>query len=388
MRNTLSNLLTKKRNGLIIRVQQNIRSTTVNKVKKLLEDRNIPKVLDGVRTREDFEKKQDEIRKLLANRQYGEIPEKPEHMYVEEGAVLENFACGKAVLKHLEFKFEMDGKSFSFPAISVIPKSNVKRPAFVYIGFESGEGGKYMPSEEIVERGYALFAICHNEVTRDNNDFKDGIAKYLVKSRRKNNAPSKITLWAWAAMRVMDYIETLSDVIDLENVAVIGHSRLGKTALVTGGYDTRFKYVISNESGCCGAAIESGKVGERYDRISNVFPYWFCPAFNRDAQAGNPLPFDQNFLLSLTVPRCLIVGSAKEDLWADPTSEFLGVASLSNAYALYGMKGLVHNDEVPEPRAVLDEGDAVYYVREGTHFLSRHDWNTYMDIIDKRLNSK
>ena len=354
-------------------------------VEKLLDERNIPNILDGVKSREDFEKKQDKIRKLLAERQYGEIPAKPEHMFVESGEPYENFAAGKAVRKHLTFNFEMDGKSFSFPAMSVIPKGKQKCPAFVFISFEKGEANKYMPTEEIVERGFALFTFCYNDVSRDNNNFKDGIAKYLVKSRRKSSAPSKITLWAWAAMRVMDYIETLSDIIDVDNVAIIGHSRLGKTALVTGGYDTRFKYVISNDSGCCGAAIESGKVGERYERISKVFPYWFCPAFNRDAQAGNPLPFDQNFLLSLSVPRCVIVGSAKEDVWADPLSEFLGALSLKDAYKLYGMRGLIDNGEIPTPRTVLDEGDAVYYIREGTHFLSRHDWNTYMDIIDKKL---
>ena len=84
------------------------------------------------------------------------------------------------------------------------------------------------------------------------------------------NASSKISLWTWAAMRVMDYVQTLGDVIDLDNVAIIGHSRLGKTALVTGGYDTRFKYVISNDSGCSGAALSRGKVGEDVDLSSTV----------------------------------------------------------------------------------------------------------------------
>jgi hypothetical protein len=359
----------------------------MSNIQKILDERKLPDLLCGVKNRTDFEKKQEKIKKLLADREYGEMPRNPDHMFVEQkGESNKNFAAGRAERKSLTFSFEMEGKSFSFPAMSVIPHSKKKLPAFVYIDFDGGEGNKYMPTEEIAERGFALFTFCYKDVTSDDNNFKDGIAKHLVKSRRRNNAPGKIALWAWAAMRVMDYVATLGDVIDLENVAVVGHSRLGKTALLAGAYDTRFKYVISNDSGCCGAAIESGKVGERYKRISEVFPYWFCPAFNRDAGAGNPLPFDQNFLLSLSVPRCVIVGSAVEDLWADPTSEFLGVASLQGAYKLFGMRGLVHNDEVPAPRAVLDEGDAVYYVREGTHYMSRYDWNTYMDIIEKRLD--
>ena len=356
----------------------------MSNVDKLLSDRNIPSYLDGVNSVQDFEKRQDEIRRLLSEREYGQIPERPEHMYVEVTYDYENFACGKAVLKHLNFIFENGEEKFSFPAISIIPKKKEKVPAFVLIGFENGDAGKYMPSEEIVERGYALFAFCYKNATSDDDDFKNGIAKHLVKSRRKSSASSKIALWAWCAMRIMDHIETLGDVIDLDNVAVIGHSRLGKTALLTGGFDKRFKYVISNDSGCAGAAIERGKVGETYQRISEVFPFWFCPRFNRDAQSGVELPFDQNYLLALSVPREVIIGSAKEDLWADPVSEFLGAASLGEAYALYGKAGLVHRDVIPEARAVLDDGSVSYYVREGTHYLSRHDWNTYMDIIDKK----
>ena len=357
----------------------------MNTIEKLLQDRSLPDLLDGADTAEKFEKRQEQIRTLLAEREYGVIPPRPDHMYVEISSSLENFACGIAVVKRLTFTFEVGDMRFSFPAISAIPKNKTKIPAFVHIGFDKGEAGKYMPTEEIVERGFALFAFYYQDVTSDDNNFKSGIAKYLVKSRRKNNATSKIALWAWAAMRVMDYIETLGDVIDLDNVAVIGHSRLGKTALVTGGYDKRCKYVISNDSGCAGAAIERGKVGETYKKISEVFPYWFCPAFNRDAARGKNMPFDQHYLMSLTVPRQLIVGSAAEDLWADPTSEFLGAASLDGAYALYGMNGLVHNDEVPSARTVLDDGCVSYYVRGGTHFLSRHDWNTYMDIIEKKM---
>lgn len=355
----------------------------MNAVEKLIEERNLPSILKGVKNAKDFEKKKEKIKKILTERQYGEIPKKPDHMYVKEVETFENFAAGNAVRKYLKFNFEMDGKSFSFPALSAIPKTDKKCPAFIFLSFEGGEANKYLPTEEIIDRGFAVFTFCYKDVTSDSNDFNSGIAKYLVKSRRKNTASGKIALWAWAAMRVMDYVESLKDIIDIDNVAVIGHSRLGKTALLAGGFDERFKYVISNDSGCAGAAIESGKVGERYDRISTVFPYWFCPAFNRDAQAKAELPFDQNFLVSLSVPRHIIIGSAEEDIWADPLSEFLCLASMNPVYALYKKEGLKGCDKVPEPRSVLAGGDCTYYVRKGTHFLSRHDWNTYMDIIEE-----
>lgn len=364
-----------------------LKDGTMGNIEKLIEERELPSLLKSVRTSKDFDKKKDKIRKYLSERMFGEIPRKPDHMSVEENDVYDRFAAGKAIVKKLTFTFEMDGKSFSIPVLSAIPKDKKNCPTFVYIDFWGNDANKYMPTEEIVERGFALFTFKYNSITSDNGDFKNGIAKHLVKSRRKNTAPGKIALWAWTAMRVMDYVETLGDVIDLDNVAVIGHSRLGKTALLTGGFDERFKYIISNNSGCCGAALERGKVGERYDAISNTFPYWFCPAFNRDAQAGIEMPYDQNSLLALSVPRCVIIGSAEEDIWADPKSEFLSLASINPIYALYKKQGLIHNDEVPTPRTVLADGDSVYYVRKGTHYLSRHDWNTYMDIIEGKMKS-
>lgn len=355
----------------------------MDKANAALIERRIPDLLNGANDVISFKKRQEEIKELLQNKMYGVIPKKPDHMSVNVINELP-FAAGRAVKRDLEFVFEMNGETFSFPAVSVIPKSEKKIPAFVHISFFSGEQNKYMPTEEICDNGFAVFSFDYRDVSSDDDDFKSGIAKYLVKSRRKANASSKITLWAWAAMRVMDYVATL-DEIDLDNVAVIGHSRLGKTALLAGGFDERFKYVISNQSGCAGAAIERGKVGETYKLITERFPFWFCPDFLERVGAGEDIELDQNLLTSLTVPRTLIVGSAALDLWADPESEFYGALSTNEAYALFGMKGLVHGGEAPVARAVLDDGNACYYVREGTHYLSRHDWNTYCDIIKKKI---
>lgn len=352
-------------------------------VKAALAERNIPDLLNGAESKADFIKRQNEIRRILENKMYGVIPPKPDHMSVEVVSD-ELYAAGSAVKKTLNFTFEANGERFSFPAISVIPKSDKKVPAFVSIGFFKGEQNKYRPAEEICNNGFAVFSFCYKDVASDDDDFKNGIAKYLVKSRRKANASGKISLWAWAAMRVMDYVETL-DKIDLDNVAVIGHSRLGKTALVTGGFDERFKYVISNNSGCAGAAIERGKVGETYKQITDRFPFWFCPDFVSKATAGIGFDFDQHFLNALSVPRNLIIGSAALDLWADPESEFLGALATNDAYELFGMRGLICPSKMPTARCVLDEGEASYYLREGTHYISRNDWNTYCDIIKKKM---
>ena len=184
-------------------------------------------------------------------------------------------------------------------------------------------------------------------------------------------------------MRVMDYIPHCENV-DADQVAVIGHSRLGKTALFCGAMDERFRYVISNDSGCTGAAISRDKEGESIRQITERFPFWFCPRYLRYADKESELPFDQHFLLSLIAPRHLLVGSAESDLWAGPKNEFLSTVAANEAYKIYGMQGLLHKNEFPAPDTDLDEGDCLYHYRRGEHYLSRIDWNAYMDFIDKK----
>ena len=356
-------------------------------VYELLAERRLPELLvmnDGTRveTPEQFEKRREEIKHILESKVYGVIPPRPDHMQVEVVKEVST-AAGTATKRELVFHFEMGDDKFSFPATSVIPNGKEMLPAFVHINFSSAIPNHYQPTEEIINRGYAVFHFCYTDVTSDDNDFTNGIAPYLCPSRKKSNATSKIAIWAWAAMRVMDYVQTL-ECIDLDRVAVIGHSRLGKTALVAGGFDERFKYVISNDSGMGGAAITRGKIGEDAPAITRVFPMWFCPWFIEHAEKAHTLDFDQHFLMALTVPRHLMVGSAEDDVWADPASEFLGAMSVNEAYAIYGMRGLVHGDELPVAPCYLGDGDALYQVRKDGHYLSRRDYNAYMDFIDSK----
>lgn len=356
-------------------------------IAKLIQERALPPLLTNLKgekidTTKKFEERKEELKQIIQENIYGFIPKKPDHMRVEVLESTDRFCASKAPLKKLNFIFETDGKTFSFPAYSVIPKTEGKHPAFVHINFRPDVPDKYMPSEEIADRGYACFSFCYEDVTSDDGNFRNKCAPYLCHSRRAKSAPGKIAMWAWAAMRVMDYIQTL-DCIDKDNIAVAGHSRLGKTALLTAALDERFSYAMSNDSGCTGAALSRMNTGETVEVITKVFPYWFCPRYTYIAGNGLDRPFDQHFLLSLIVPRHIVIGSAELDDWADPKSEFLCLASVNEAYELYGMKGLVHNDEIPTAKAYLGDGDSCYQIRHGTHYFSREDWCAYMDYMDK-----
>ena len=364
-------------------------------IDKMISERNIPEILKftngkPVVTLADFEKRREQIKSLLQDHVYGRLPEKPEHMRVELKSCDNSFCAGKAPLSKLEFTVTVSGKEFTFPVYAAIPRDKKNIPAFIFINFRKDVPDKYLPSEEIADRGYAVFSFCYKDITSDDGDFSNGIAKLLSPARRTQNSPGKIAMWAWAAMRVMDYAESI-DCIDLSSVAVIGHSRLGKTALLSGAFDERFKYIISNNSGCTGAAVTRGKRGEHILDITNNFDYWFAKKYAKYAVDESSLPMDQHFLLAASAPRNILIGSAEEDTWADPESEFLSAYLASEVYEkIYNINGLSNSGDMPRAKAILGDGNIYYHVRHGLHYLSREDWILYMDYIDKKrkINEK
>jgi hypothetical protein len=361
----------------------------MNAVEKIINERNIPDVLltkrgKKIKTAKEFDKHRQEIKTLLEEHIYGVMPKKPDHLMYELESEDRVFLAGKAPLQVLKFTVIVGDEKFSFPVKAVIPKSDKKLPAFIHINFRPDVPDKYMPSEELADEGFAVFSFCYKDVTTDDKNFKNGVAKLLSPKRRTQNSPGKIAMWAWAAMRVMDYVETL-DTIDKNRIAVVGHSRLGKTALLTAAFDERFSLAISNDSGCSGAAITRGKCGEHISDITEVKGEWFCKRYEKYAPDESKLPLDQHYLLSLIAPRRIIIGSAIEDTWSDPTSEFLSAYLVSPVYELYGYKGLIHNGDVPKPKTVLDEGRVCYQIRNGLHYFSREDWHVYMDYFKKHL---
>lgn len=358
-------------------------------IKEELEKRGLPELLKfnngkEVKNKEDWEKRKNEIKKILNEEEYGYFPEKHVPISIElldEDA--ERYCRGTAIYRKVLLTLNFNEEKLSFLINIAIPKKHKPCPAFLYISFDNLFPNKYLPIEEICDQGFAIISFCYEDITLDNNDFSDGLSKFFYKNEKNRNF-GKILLWSWAAMHVMDYIETL-DEIDKENVAIVGHSRLGKTALLTGAFDERFKYTISNNSGQSGAAISRGKIGEKVKCICERFSYWFCSNYKRYSSNDEMLLFDQHYLLALIAPRNLYVASASQDVWADPKSEFLSCIATNPVYELYGKKGLVYIDKYPISGTKLLDGSIGYHLREGCHYLSRHDWNMFIEYINKKI---
>lgn len=336
-----------------------------------LKKRSIPYFFDGIDTKEKWEERKKDYLDLFLKEEYGYLPTKLDHTIKTEVDWVD-FA-GKAVWEHVDFTFERNGKSHTVKTHLILPKNKENVPVFLSLNFQREVPNKYLPVEEIIDTGFGIFAFCYEEVTEDNKDFTSGLCSLF---EVEGKCPfGKLSLWAYFASICMDYLCTRKEV-DKDNVAIIGHSRLGKTALLCSALDSRFKLTCVNDSGCCGASVSRGKSAENetIEKIVEVFPHWFCDNFKKYVNNEKSLPFDQHMLIAQIAPRCLVVGAAKEDIWADNKGQQLSCAMAAEIWELYG-KGYANKR-------------LSYYEREGTHFLSRTDWIIYMEGFKEILKNE
>ena len=353
---------------------------------KIREERGIPKI--PVTDAQDWQRIRGEYCRFFAENVYGLPLPAPTSLTFEVGDPDgDRFCAGLGITFPVTATGVLLGTQVSFPFRVCLPKSDKPVPFFVLSNFHKPLSNPYLPIEEIVDRGFGVIYTYYKDVTSDDGDFTNGISRAIYPDggeHRAPNAPGKIQMWAWANSRMLDF--ALSDPrFDPTRAAVIGHSRLGKTALVTGMQDERFAFVISNNAGCSGDAVTKGKEGEHIEDITRVFPYWFCESYRQkyvalDRDEG-VMDFDQHMLLATIAPRILMVGSAENDRWADPVSQKLCCHLASVAWENLGKTGFVAPDAPPTPWENDSEGSICYHHRAGDHYLSRLDWVAYMDAM-------
>tara|TARA_R110002049_G_scaffold4601_4_gene31982 strand:- start:263935 stop:265221 length:1287 start_codon:yes stop_codon:yes gene_type:complete len=333
---------------------------------------------------------------------------------------------GKAIRREVDVFFGESDDAHSMRLLIYTPKAGQNVPAFLGLNFggnhtvdpdptislttrwvrdrknettkkhtatEAGRGtsASRWPVEMIIDRGYALVTIYYGDIDPDFDDgFENGIHG-VFRTEMETIPPGQrwgsIAAWSYGLSRALDYLQQDAS-IDASRVAVIGHSRLGKTSLWAGAADERFKMVVSNNSGCGGAALSRRAIGETVGRINTSFPHWFCDNFTKYNSNENACPVDQHQLLALIAPRALYVASASEDKWADPKGEFLSAVHAGPVYRLLGTNGLgdkITAETMPAPDTPINEGKIGYHLRNGKHDLTEYDWRQYLDFADRQL---
>jgi hypothetical protein len=181
--------------------------------------------------------------------------------------------------------------------------------------------------------------------------------------------------------RAVDYLLTDSD-LDGKHIALVGHSRLGKAAMLAGAFDDRVALTIPLQAGCGGTAPSRGTVGESVLRINTAFPHWFCGEFKKFNTQPDRLPFDQNCLIALCAPRAVLLGAAVEDTWANPAGAFDMLKSADTVYRFLGADGLAAQT-MPETNKLIDS-NLGFFIRPGKHSMTKQDWQFFLDFADKR----
>ena len=333
-----------------------------------------------VDTPQKMRERREEILRIFQNNAYGDMPSP----VPVSGEIIEetNRCCsGNAVYYKIIIHCQFENSVFSFPVQLTVPIKEGKKPLIVAVNFSDQLPHEYIPVEEIIDNGFALAVVYYNDITNDSSDFSDKIAAFSPRTSSGHDA-GKISMWAWSVSRALDYFLTRNDISE-DRIAVIGHSRLGKTALWCAANDTRVRYVCSNDSGCMGAAYSRTRRegAESVSRIYGTFPYWFCENMKQYAENKAPMPFDQHMLIGAIAPRYVLVNSAGKDDWADPASEQNSCVGASPAWQVYGKKGYAGKEETYEIDAGDLNGDIGYYKRFGVHFLGRKDWLNFMSFI-------
>lgn len=350
-----------------------------------------------------FKQRRPEIIRLYETEVYGRVPNQAPKLRFEvvgtDSSALSNSAIRKDIVGYL-------GNAPDGPKVNLVlylpAKATGPVPVLLHVLFgnppananlptstNSTRPGEIGPLADILGRGYGYAMFRYTEIEGDTRTNSLSLVRKLALAPDQPQPASDdwgtITAWAWSASRVLDYLETDS-AVDAKRIGLIGHSRLGKTALWAGARDPRFALVFASCSGELGASLARRDYGETVDDVITNFPWWFCATFQKYSTRWNELPVDSHLLIALNAPRPVFITGGTQDQWADPRGEFLAQVAAGPVYRLLGKKDL-GTSELPPLDKPLTEGALGFLYHTGPHSITAEDWRAFLDFADRHLKS-
>ena len=382
-----------------------------------------------VSTRESWAKdRAPELRRLFQYYMYGQMPAKPATFDAKIIREDKTALGGKATLREITIHGtgpdvnahllllvpnKRTGPAPVFLGINfngnhtLLPDPGIQLPASWMPGGHFGVGEDHKASndgrgkeadawaiEQTIDRGYAFACFYHGDIVPDNATLAaEKLPSFSSRPAATGDASATIACWAWGFSRMIDYLVTDAD-IDAKRIAIVGHSRNGKTALLAAAMDERVAMVIPTQAGCGGSAPNrlppalqnpsDGKlIHETVKRINTSFPYWFCGNFKAFNDATDKLPFDQHCLIALCAPRPVLLSNATDDQWANPAGQFEMLRAADPVFKLLAGDGL-GAEKMPEVGTLL-ASRLGYYIRPGKHSMTGEDWKVWLDYADQWL---
>ncbi|MGO8814792.1 MAG: alpha/beta hydrolase family protein [Terriglobia bacterium] len=374
-----------------------------------------------VKTAQEWSKcRRAEILQLLETNVYGRTPPPPKHIHFQVFDLDKSALGGKAIRKQVTIYFPTPNGEAHEDLLVYIPAQAPKPvPLILEINFSGNQSVTNDPAvkaatlwigkppvrqqapdrmrgtdkefdlAKLLDRGYGFATVCYQDIEPD---FKDGYK--MGGLRRQFFSPGQtepppdgwgaIGAWAYGLSRAMDYLEKDKDV-DAQRVAVMGHSRLGKTALWAGAQDQRFAMVLSSCSGRGGASPWRRNYGETLESMSTAFPFWFCPNLWKYVGRTDQLPVDSDELIAMIAPRPVYITSAEEDQWADPRGMFMAAVAASPVYQLLHAEGL-GTDQMPALNQPIMHAVA-FHIRAGKHAVTAYDRDQFLAFADLHLRA-
>jgi hypothetical protein len=250
---------------------------------------------------------------------------------------------------------------------------------------KQGEGSDQWPLEEAINRGYAIATFYCGDIQPDRPDVREAMRATLP-DVDDPAATATIMWWAWGVSRAVDYL-VADPHVDGKRLAVVGHSRLGKAALVAGALDDRIALTIPSQAGCGGSgpSRHNDPRAETVAIITKNNRHWFCGNFATFGADTTRLPFDQNGLVAMCAPRPVLFNAAAEDVWANPVGQFEVLRAATPVYELLGVEGLATDAAMPAAGEPMIDSRLGFAFRKGVHSLRLEDWQTFFDYADKWL---